>query len=101
MVFLLNLFLILLICITDPAIPDYPSGDICSQPGYFRHNGVCFKVYDKMDQRKNFADAQAQCEKDTGNLATVTDGFFEAFMETLLFYYKIRDAWIGLLQDVS
>ena len=54
-----------------------------------------------MDQRKNFADAQAQCEKDTGNLATVTDGFVEAFMETLLFYYNIRDAWIGLMQDVS
>ncbi|XP_071789139.1 uncharacterized protein [Asterias amurensis] len=84
---------------TDPAIPDFPTGDSCSQKGYYRHNGVCYKVYDQMDQRKNFVDAQAQCEKDTGNLATVTDGFVEAFMETLLFYYNIRDAWIGLMQD--
>ena len=58
-------------------------------------------MYDAQEQRKTFSDAEAQCEKDTGTLAAIGDGFSEAFMEALLFYYDIRDAWIGLMKNVS
>ncbi|XP_038046213.1 lymphocyte antigen 75-like [Patiria miniata] len=80
----------------DPNLPNNPTGETCTQAGYFKFDEICYKAYGGSDQLKAFQAAQDQCVADGGTLPSVPNGYAEGFIETLLFYYEIKDAWIGL-----
>ncbi|XP_022088435.1 uncharacterized protein LOC110978072 [Acanthaster planci] len=85
----------------DPKLPHDPTGDTCDQKNYYRFDRLCYKAYLGKDQLKSFDDALAQCKQDGASLPSVANGYQEGFMETLLFYYTIKDAWIGLRRGAN
>ena len=81
----------------DPSLPIIPpDSGTCINDGYFDYFGTCYRVYPVL---KTFSEAKAMCEGDFTVLATIPDGFQEAFLETQLFKNGDVPLWIGLLND--
>ena len=81
----------------DPTLPGNP--DIisqCERPGYQSYFQSCFRV---VTDAKTFSQAQAVCEAEMANLASLNDLYEEAFAEVVLFNNNLDSAWIGLQAD--
>ncbi|RNA34979.1 macrophage mannose receptor 1-like, partial [Brachionus plicatilis] len=78
-------------------VPLVSSG--CSKPGYFSlDNGKnCYQLY--LNEKK-WSDAKQFCQQnDAAELATVSDGFEQAFMNLLTYVKTNADPWIGLQKN--
>ncbi|XP_030828651.1 macrophage mannose receptor 1 [Strongylocentrotus purpuratus] len=78
----------------DPSAPDNPPEDkFCDDISYYKYGDSCFKLD---TTRRTYTGAQTFCEDDGGNLASITDAHYEAFLEYMLYSRGISDAWIGM-----
>ena len=81
----------------DPAYPDIPIGnEVCIKASYYKYGQDCYKVNPTL---MTFSDAKRYCENDGTVLATIADGFQEAFVETMVAKYGGEQLWIGLFDD--
>ncbi|XP_033624641.1 macrophage mannose receptor 1-like [Asterias rubens] len=64
-----------------------------SNSEYIVYEGNCFKV---AQVASTHGTARDKCEEDGATLASVADGYEQAFIEMLMVYYNIETAWIGL-----
>ena len=69
-----------------------------SNSEYIVYEGNCFKV---AQVASTHGTARDKCEEDGAMLASVADGYEQAFIEMLMVYYNIETAWIGLTRGVS
>ncbi|ESO94148.1 hypothetical protein LOTGIDRAFT_161348 [Lottia gigantea] len=74
-----------------------PSKLGCTVTGYQRYDRSCYSL--KTD-KKNWQDAQTQCQQDGGNLASIWDIYEQAFVSLLSKSMKAY-SWIGLNDQVS
>ncbi|XP_072020401.1 macrophage mannose receptor 1-like [Amphiura filiformis] len=82
----------------DPTLePNEPDIGICEKTGYTDYFNNCFKLY---QDTLSYEEARATCEADGTTLATIKDGYDEAFIETMMNIDNVRNAWIGL-QDLD
>ncbi len=82
----------------DPSLPDNPPDiGICEKSDYIDYFNNCFRLY--KEEPLSYAEAKAKCEEDGTTLATIKDGWDEAFIETMMIIDDVRNAWIGL-QDL-
>ncbi|XP_041458281.1 macrophage mannose receptor 1-like isoform X1 [Lytechinus variegatus] len=78
----------------DPQADDNPPEEkYCDDPSYYKYGDSCFKLD---TTRRSYDGAQEFCENDGGNLASITDAHYEAFLEYLLYSRGVSDAWIGM-----
>ncbi|XP_072021157.1 lymphocyte antigen 75-like [Amphiura filiformis] len=83
----------------DPTLPGNP--DIissCDRPGYQSYFQSCFRV---VTEPQTFTDAQAVCEGEMANLASLNDLYEEGFAEVVMFNNELESAWIGLQADMT
>ncbi len=81
----------------DPNLPGNPEIiSQCDRPGYQSYFQSCFRVVTEL---KTFTDAQATCEAEMANLASINDLYEEGFAEVVMFNNELESAWIGLQAD--
>ena len=73
-----------------------PPYTLCSNKNYYSFGDSCFRL-DSVP--KMSSDAQALCAADGGQLASITDAYYEAFVEYLLYTNGVTDAWLGMKSD--
>ena len=83
-------------CTEDGGNEEPPSSAFCNDNSFYKYGDSCFKV--DSQPRSNSA-AQDYCASQGGTLATVVDGYYEAFVEYILYSQGVSDAWIGLSRD--
>ncbi|XP_071824822.1 macrophage mannose receptor 1-like isoform X2 [Apostichopus japonicus] len=70
-----------------------PVISICERPNFQPYRESCFYIDpDPVD----FNSAVTLCKDLVSNLATVVDGYEEAFLENMIFHKGLDSAWIGL-----
>ncbi len=86
------------IYLTDPGLPDEPQSiNVCTSEMYNAYFDSCFRL---VTDSKTFNEAKAFCEADNAYLASVYDGYEQAYIETQLYVNELQSAWIGMA-DVS
>ena len=82
---------------TDPALPgNGPLKNTCTKTGYQSYYDSCYKL----DTTPRTYDAAiSNCAIDGAFLASIPDGYDEAFIETEILKNGFSAAWIGLKQD--
>ncbi|XP_038058027.1 macrophage mannose receptor 1-like [Patiria miniata] len=80
----------------NKSLPDTWTGIQCDATGYYKFGQACYRVE---ATPSSYAEAEANCEKDQGTLASIGDGLQEALIRSMLTYYDVGDAWIGLRRD--
>ena len=91
----MNLFVLLLAI--DPVYPDNPiPNQPCVKSSYTKYGPDCYKVVPSL---MTFDAAKTYCENDGTILATISDGYQEAFVETMVAKYGGEQLWIGLVDD--
>ena len=75
---------------------DPPPNTFCSNRNYYSYGDSCYRL-DPMP--RSYSDAQALCAADGGDLASIYDTYYEAFVEYLLYINGVTDAWIGMNGD--
>ena len=77
--------------------PPDPQRGNCSLDGYLPYFDDCFKIN---TTRMTFDDARQACEDEGAALATVIDGFAEAFiLANMLYANDVQASWIGFTAD--
>ena len=89
---------ILIFVISDPSEtgenPTLPN--TCTQSGYKSYGDGCYKL-DEVP--RTYDTARTMCENEGAFLASIGDGYDEAFVETVLLKNGYAAAWIGLRQN--
>ncbi|XP_072021061.1 macrophage mannose receptor 1-like [Amphiura filiformis] len=83
----------------DPMYGPNPTfGSTCQRAGYQSYFESCFRLD---TEPRVFDDAVNMCEAEGSSLATINDGYDEAFAELIMLNNGFPSAWIGLKQDES
>ncbi|XP_072020400.1 macrophage mannose receptor 1-like [Amphiura filiformis] len=83
----------------DPALPDNPQSiNVCTSETYTAYFDSCFRV---LTSPVGFNEAEAKCEADGATLASVYDGYEQAFIETQMYANDLTSVWIGMSDDGS
>ncbi|XP_072020013.1 LOW QUALITY PROTEIN: uncharacterized protein [Amphiura filiformis] len=81
----------------DPTLPGNPPiVSNCAREGYQSYFDSCFRVE---TAAATFADAQAVCDGESAQLASLADHYQEAFVKTTLYNNKFSSMWLGLMGD--
>ena len=85
----------------DPTLPTRPPPYVgkCSLDGYLAYREDCFKINTK---KLGFADATLACSDEGAALATIVDGYAEAFVIFNMLNQQestLDSIWIGLSAD--
>ena len=94
-------FLIDYVSQPDPDLPDTPPqvGECTMAEGqYISYFNNCFRL---VTDAFSYSDARAFCEEDSTTLATIKDGYEEAFVETMMYTNTLDYVWIGLTDKVG
>ena len=85
---------------TDPELDDIPPGvsECTMGADYLSYFNQCFRL---VKESSTYEEARAVCEEDGTTLATIKDGYEEAFVETLMYTNGLRYVWIGLTDKVQ
>ena len=85
---------------TDPELPDNPPqvSECTMGADYLSYFNQCFRL---VKSPASYQEARAVCEEDSTTLATIKDGYEEAFVETLMYSNGLRYVWIGLTDKVQ
>ncbi|XP_071511250.1 macrophage mannose receptor 1-like [Diadema antillarum] len=82
------------VCERDASLPDNPPEDtFCDDGSYYSYNDSCYKL---VTTSMTHQAAQDFCASEGGNLASIYNGFHEAFLEYLLYSNGVTSAWIGM-----
>ena len=65
---------------------------------YLAYFNQCFRI---VTDSSTYEAAKTVCEEDSTTLATIKDGYEEAFVETLMYTNDLDYVWIGLTDSVS
>ena len=68
----------------------------CERDDYQSYFDACFRVE---TTPMTFDDANATCQSENAELASLTDRYQEAFVKTTLYNNKLEAMWLGLRQD--
>ena len=83
----------------DPVYGPNPTfGSTCSRDGYQSYFEDCYKL---VLEPRVYSDAKDMCEAEGAYLASIHDGYNEAFVETVMLKNGLPNVWIGLQKDVS
>ncbi|XP_072014914.1 macrophage mannose receptor 1-like [Amphiura filiformis] len=81
----------------DPTLPSNPPmGANCAREGYQSYFDSCFRV---VTTAATFTDAQAVCDGESAQLASLADHYQEALVKTLMYHNKFSSMWLGLMRD--
>ena len=76
--------------------PNPTFGTDCTRPGYQSYFESCFRLD---TEPKVYEDAKAMCAAENAALATINNGYDEAFVETVMLSNGFSNVWIGLQRD--
>ena len=85
--------------LTDPSLPD--PGDMPNKckTGYTQYYESCFRVITTQSSGMTFSQAQTACLSDGTTLASITDSYEQAYVETQLHVMGNNPLWVGLVDD--
>ena len=79
---------------TKPANPSIPSR--CARDDYQSYISNCFKL---VSNPMTYADAERYCQQDATELASFSDKYEQAFVQTTMYANGVEGVWLGMTKE--